>query len=139
MMNSPTQSRNLLERLRIFILEALKLLAIAVGCLVVFTIAFFIWVKTGLIRFHISARWFGLFYWTCALLWVLLRQFRADLRRVKFWVVLLVLLAFHVGGFALMLRSYLEWRTAWFVPVFLIEGSLVMAALNGLVHTRHHP
>ena len=132
-MNAPTPSRRLSERLWIFLSEGLKLLTIAVGCLVVFGIAFFVWVKTGLIRFHIPARWFGLFYWTCALLWVILRQCKGDLRRVKFWVVLLALLALHVGGFAFVLRSYPEWRAAWFVPIFLIEGSLLMAALHGIV------
>jgi hypothetical protein len=132
-MNTLTPSRNLSERLRSFILEALKLVAIAVACLVVFAIGFFIWVKTGLIKFQIPARWFGLFYWTCALLWVILRQFKSDLRRVKFWVVLLTVLALHIGGFALVLRGYPEWRTVWFLPIFIIEGSLVMAALRGIV------
>lgn len=132
-MNAPTSSRNLSARLWVFILEGLKLLAIAVVCLVVFGIAFFISVKTGLIRFRIPARWFGLFYWTSALLWVILRQFKGDLRRVKFWVVLLTLLALHVIGFAFVLRSYPEWRPVWFLPVFLIEGSLVMTALRRIV------
>jgi hypothetical protein len=59
-MNAPTQSLNLSERLRIYISEGLKLLAIAVGCLVVFAIALFIWVKTGLIRFHIPSRWLSM-------------------------------------------------------------------------------
>jgi hypothetical protein len=137
-MNAPTQSLNLSERLRIYISEGLKLLAIAVGCLVVFAIAFFIWVKTGLIRFHIPSRWVGLLYWTCALLWVILRQYKRDLRRGRFWVALLVFLALHVGVFAVVLRSYPQWPMVWFMFIFLIEGPLVMAALQGVVHTRHH-
>jgi hypothetical protein len=137
-MNAPTPSRNIWERVRIVILEGLKLLAIAVGCLVVFALAFFIWVKTGLIKFHIPARWFGLFYWTCALLWVILRQFKGDLRRGRFWGALLACLALHVGAFVLVLRSYPQWPQVWFMFIFLIEGTLVMAALRSVVDTRRH-
>jgi len=135
--STPSRSLTLSARLWTLLLEGLKLFAIAVGCLVVFSIVFFIWVKTGLVRFNIPARWFGLFCWTCGLLWVILRQFKDDLRRVKFWVALLALLAVHVCAFVVVLRSYPEWRMAWFMIVFLIEGPLVMAALHGIVHTRH--
>ena len=139
-MNAPTPSRSLTlpARLRILASEGLTLFAIAIGCLVVFAIGFFVWVKTGLINHYIPARWFGLLFWTCALLWVILRQFKEYLRRGRFWGSLLGLLLLHVFAFVIVLKLYPEWRMAWFMLVFLVEGPLIMTALRSLVSTGHH-
>ena len=139
-MNAPTPSRSLAlpARLRTLVLEGLKLFAIAIGCLVVFAIGFFVWVKTGLINRYIPSRWFGLLFWTCALLWLILRQFKKYLRHGRFWGSLLGLLALHVSAFVIVLRLYPEWRMAWFMLVFVVEGPLLMTALESLVGTGHH-
>lgn len=57
-MNAPTPSRSLAlpARLRILVLEGLKLFAIAIGCLVVFAIGFFVWVKAGRINHYTLVR-----------------------------------------------------------------------------------
>jgi hypothetical protein len=135
--NAPDQSHSLSTRLRILLSEGLKLFAIAVGCLVVFAIAFFVWIKTGLIRFHIPARWFGLFYWTCFLVWFICRQLKRDLRRAKFWGALLAFVAIHVGAFVVVLRSYPEWRAIWFMLIALIEFPLIALAVQSIVETSH--
>ena len=67
-----------------------------------------------------------------------LRQFKGDLRKGRFWGALLGFLALHVGAFVLVLRSYPQWRQVWFIFIFLIEGTLVIAALRSVVQTRHH-
>jgi hypothetical protein len=105
---------------------------------VVFAIGFFVWVKTGLINHYIPARGFGLVFWTCALLWVILRQFKEYLRLGRFWGSLLGLLVLHVFAFVIVLKLYPEWRMAWFMLVFLVEGPLIMTALRSLVSTGHH-
>ena len=114
-----------------FILEAAKLLGIAIGFLLVFGAAVIVFAKTGLV---IPARWFGLFYWTCALLWFVFKQHKRDLRLGKFWLVLTVFLAVHVTAFIVMLRAYAAWRMAWFMFIFIVEGPLVLLALQNAVH-----
>jgi hypothetical protein len=137
LMTTPSSPQNvtLSRRLESFVVESLKLLAVALASLVVIGLALVASAKAGIV---IPARWLGLFYWTCALLWFICRQYKSNLRHGKFWVVLLTLLALHVGAFAVVLRSYPEWRMAWFMPIFLIEAPLVMAVLRSVVHTRHH-
>ena len=134
-MNAPTPSRGLSQRLWAFLSEGLKLFAIAVGCLVIFAIAFFVWVKTGLLRYNIPARWFGLFYWTCFLVWFICRQLKRDLKRAKFWVALLAFVAIHVGAFVVILRGYPEWRPIWFMLIALIEWPLIGIAVQSIVET----
>src|ERR1700733_3626936 len=90
---APSRGLTLPERLRGWLTEGLKLFAIAIGCLAAFTISFFIWVKTGLVRIHIPSSWFFLFSWTCFLLWFVCRQLRHDLKRGSFWVALSALLS----------------------------------------------
>jgi hypothetical protein len=133
-MSGTTQSRRLSTRLWIFATEGMKLFAIAAGCLVVFAIAFFISVRTGLVRIHIPARWFGLFYWTYALLWFVFQQHKRDLRLGRFWLALSAFLMLHVTTFAVVLRAYPAWPMIWFMFIFVIEGPLVLVVLKNVVH-----
>jgi hypothetical protein len=136
-MNTSIPSRNVTfsARLMTWVLEGLKLIGIALVCLVVIGIGIFLSIKTGIV---ISARWFGLFYWTCFLAWFICRQLRSDLRRAKFWVTLLAFLAVHVGAFVVVLQSYPEWRSIWFMLIALIEWPLMTSAVRSIVETRHH-
>jgi hypothetical protein len=118
-----------------FILEAAKLFGIAVVCLLVIGAAVIVSAKTG---FTVPARWFGLFYWTCALLWFVFKQHKHDLRYGRFWLALSAFLVMHVTSFAAVLRAYAAWRPIWFMFVFMIEGPLVLVALENVVYPRHH-
>ena len=118
-----------------FILEAAKLFGIAIACLLVIGAAVIVSAKTG---FAVPARWLGLFYWTCALLWFVFQQHKRDLRHSRFWLVLLAFLMVHVTAFAVVLRAYAAWRMLWFMFIFMIEGPLVLVVLDNIVHPRHN-
>jgi hypothetical protein len=117
-----------------FILEAAKLFGIAIVCLLIIGTAVIVSAKTGL---AVPARWFGLFYWTCALLWFVFQQHKRDLRHRRFWLALSAFLLVHVAAFAIVLRAYTAWRPIWFMFVFMIEGPLVLTVLENIVHPRH--
>lgn len=118
-----------------FILEAAKLFGIAIVCLLLIGVAVILSAKTGIV---VPARWFGLFYWTCALLWFVFRQHKRDLRFGRFWLALTAFLMVHVTAFAVLLRAYPAWRPIWFMFIFIIEGPIFLVALENLVHPRSH-
>jgi hypothetical protein len=122
-------------RLLGFILEAAKLVGIAIVCLLVIGAAVILSAKTGIV---VPARWFGLFYWTCALLWFVFRQHKRDLRYSRFWLALSAFLMVHITAFAIVLRAYPAWRTIWFMFIFMIEGPLFLVALENVVHPHRH-
>jgi hypothetical protein len=116
-----------------FIFEAAKLLGIALVCLLLIGAAVILSAKTGIV---VPARWFGLFYWTCALLWFVFRQHKRDLRQGRFWLALMAFLMVHVTAFAIVLRAYPAWRMVWFMFIFMIEGPLFLVVLENVVHPR---
>lgn len=120
-------------RLPGFILEAAKLFGIAIVCLLVIGAAVILSAKTGIV---IPAAWFGLFYWTCALLWFVFRRHKRDLRYARFWLALSAFLMVHVTAFAIVLRAYPAWPMIWFMFIFMIEGPLFLIGLENLVHPR---
>ena len=75
----PTLSVRLIN----FSLEALKLFGIAIVCLAVIGIAVVVSARTGIV---IPSRWFGLCFWTGFLAWIICRQYRSNLRQLRFWV-----------------------------------------------------
>ena len=99
---NPIQNRPR-KRFLSFILEAAKLFGIASACLLVIGAALIVSAKTG---FAVPARWFGLFYWTCALLWFVFHQHKRDLRYGRFWLAFSAFLTVHVTAFAVVLRAY---------------------------------
>jgi hypothetical protein len=123
------------KRLLGFFLEALKLLGIAVVSLVIFVIAFFISIKTGI---RMPERWWGLLVWTLALLWIIFWKGQFDLRNGKFWATLFGLLAVHFAAFIPILRLYPDWRMAWFPIVYLVEGTAMFAILSAVARKSHH-
>ena len=118
-----------------FILEAAKLVGIAILCLLVIGAAVILSAKTGIV---VPARWFGLFYWTCALLWFVFRQHKRDLRYGRFWLALSALLMVHSTAFAIVLRAYPGWRMVWFMFIFMIEGPLFLVALQNVVYPHRY-
>jgi hypothetical protein len=114
-----------------FILEASKLLAIAIVCLIVIGAAVIVSAKTGV---TIPARWVGLLWWTGVLLYLVFKQHKGDLRRGIFWLCLSAVLAVHVTAFAVVLRAYQVWPAIWFMFIFLVEGPLVLLVLQNVVH-----
>lgn len=115
------------------ILEAAKLLGIAIACLLVIAAIIIFSAKTGI---KAPERWIGLTLWTCFLLWFVFRQHKGDLGQLRFWLALSGFLMVHVTVFAFVLRAYTAWRPIWFMFVFMIEGPLVLVALENVVH-RH--
>ena len=118
-----------------FILEAAKLFGIAIACLLVIGAAVIVSAKTGI---AVPARWFGLFYWTCALLWFVFQQHKRDLRYGRFWLAFSAFLMVHVSAFAVVLRASAAWRMIWFMFVFMIEGPLVLVVLENVVRPRRN-
>ena len=86
--------------------------------------------KTGIV---IPARWFGLAFWTGFLGWFICRHKRRYVQYGIFWVALAGLLAMHVAAFVVVLRSYPEWRSVWFMFVVIIEAPLMTTAVEALV------
>jgi hypothetical protein len=118
------------SRLRSLLRESLKLIGIALGCLVAFTVIFFVSVKTGIV---IPWRWMALCYWTGFLIWCICVQFRQHLRQPKFWITFLGLLVIHVIGFIAVLQRSTEWHNTWFLAVVLVEGPCFAVALGVVV------
>jgi len=122
---------------RRWLTEGLKLLAIALCCLAVLAVFFFVWVKTGLVRIHIPRPLFFLSGWTCFLFWFVCRQLRHDIRRLKFWAALIAVLTVHVGVFVMALDRYPAWPPVWFMFTSMIEAPLITTTVNSIVHTHH--
>jgi hypothetical protein len=76
---------------------------IAIVVLALMGIAVIISVKSGI---NIPARWFGLFFWTGLLVWIICRQNKSQLKRTKFWVVFSAILFLHLLAFTGVLRIY---------------------------------
>jgi hypothetical protein len=43
----------------------------------------------------------------------------------------------HLAAFSVVLRAYAAWRAIWFMFIFMIEGPLVLVALQNVIHPRH--
>lgn len=114
-----------------FMLEAAKLVGIAIICLVVIAAVVIVSAKTGI---KVPERWFGLTFWTCFLLWFVFRQHKHDLRIARFWLVLSAFLIVHFTIFIAVLRAYPPWRPVWFAFVIMIEAPPVLASFQRIVH-----
>ena len=125
----------LAARLLSFTLEALKLLGIAIAALALISIAVFISVKYGI---NIPARWFGLFFWTGILVWIICRQNKSRLKQTSFWAVFSAIILAHLLAFTGVLRLYPEWRTAWFPLIAIIEAPLMTMALAVFLQRKNH-
>lgn len=131
-MSGPGQPRRASRstRLSVLLLESLKLLGIAVGCLVVLAIAFFLSVKTGIV---IPGRWIGFCFWTAILIWFLCQRFKRRPTTAKFWIGLLSLLLIHLMAFIVLLQRYPDWRAARFMLIFIIEAPCAALVLETFV------
>jgi hypothetical protein len=118
------------SRLGSLLRESLKLIGIALGCLVVFTVIILASLKTGII---VPWRWTALCIWTGFLIWCICVQFKQHLRQPKFWITFLGLLAIHMIGFIAVLQKSTEWHNTWFVAVVLVEVPCFAVALGMVV------
>src|SRR6266571_829205 len=84
-----------------FLLEAGKLFGIALAALFAIGAVVIASAKTGI---AIPARWTGLFFWTCALLWFVFKQHSRDLRYGRFWLAFSAILMAHLTAFAFVLK-----------------------------------
>jgi len=130
--NAP-EHKSLSSRFGSFLRESLKLIGIALGCLVAFTVIFFIVIKTGIV---IPWRWTALCYWTGFLIWCVCVQFKQHLRQPKFWATFLGLLAIHAIGFVAVLQRSTEWHNTWFLAGVLVEVPCFAVAIGLAVDRR---
>jgi amino acid permease len=126
----PTLSARLLT----FALEALKLLGFAIAALALIGIAVIISDKFGI---NIPARWFGLFFWTGFLAWIICRQNKSRLKQTRFWAVFSAIILAHLVAFIGVLRAYPEWRMAWFPLAAIIEAPLMAMTLEFCLQRLH--
>ena len=133
-MNGSAQRPPLSSRILAFVLEGLKLFGIAVACLAIFALIFFISVKAGIV---IAWRWIALSYWTGFLIWLICKVHKSHLKQVKFWVTLFGLLLIHVIAFVAVLQRYPDWRLIWYVPIVVIEAPLMGIVLDAVLTDKH--
>jgi hypothetical protein len=117
-----------------FVLEAAKLVGIAIICLLVVAAVVIFSAKTGI---KVPERWIGLTFWTCFLLWFVFRQHKRDLRVGRYWLALSAFLIVHVTIFVVALRAYPAWRPIWFLFVIMIEAPPVLVSFERIVHPRN--
>ena len=111
------------------------MLGIALAALLAIGAAVMVSVKTGIV---IPGRWFGLIWWTSALLWFVFKQHKHDLRCGRFWLVFLAFLAAHLTIFVFVLQAYPAWRMAWFMFIFMIEAPLVLVSMQTALRPRRN-
>ena len=116
-----------------FILEAAKLVGIAIICLLVIAAVVIFSARAGI---KVPERWIGLAFWTCFLLWFVFRQHRRDLGIGRFWLALSAFLIVHFTIFVVVLRAYPAWRPIWFAFVIMIEAPPVLASFERIVRPR---
>ena len=81
--------------------------------------------------------WAALAYWTLALLIAGIRVYREHWHRAELWLAMAGLLAIHLLGFVVILRSYPEWRAPWFAFTSLGEAVFLRCILDAvLAHSR---
>jgi hypothetical protein len=114
-----------------FILEAAKLVGIAILCLLVIAAVVIVSAKTGI---KVPERWIGLTFWTGFLLWFVFRQHKNDLGQFRFWLALSAFLAVHVTVFVLVLQAYPAWRPIWFMFIIMLEAPPVLVSFRRIMH-----
>lgn len=93
-------------------------------------VGFVIWGASHWGPVHQSAiKWIGLAGTTPILFGYALSEYRPNWHQPRFWGVVLILLAAHLGAFALILSHVDRWGLLGFVLVFPIENAGIYAAL----------
>jgi hypothetical protein len=123
----PPDRHSFSSRLRAFLRESVKLVAIALVCLAVFAVVFFASMKTGI---FIPWRWIALSYWTGFLIWIVWRQFKQSVRQPRFWIAFAGLLVIHTAGFVAFLQKYPGLPGVWFAAIVIIEAPCFSAAIE---------
>ena len=77
-------------------------------------------------------RWDGLAGFTLGLFGLFVCDSAKFLRKWRFWVLVTLLLAVHLSGFAVVLTHVEEWRLPWFM-VMVIEAPLFYFLRNKFV------
>ena len=118
--------------------EGLKLLGIALACIVLLAVIFAVLSKTGALAHPVGRGWFGFVPWTGVLVWMICKEFKSELRRVRFWITFLSLLSIHVIAFVALLLRYPEFGLVWFVPITILEALCMDFVLEVIVGKFSH-
>ena|ERR1035437_20028 len=77
-------------------------------------------------------RWDGLAGFTLGLFVLFIAESEKFLRKWRFWLLVAILLAVHLTGFAIVLTHVEEWRLTWFM-VMVFEAPLFFFLRNRFV------
>jgi len=130
----PVSSVTWPARIVSFALEGLKLFGIALTCFLVIGGVTIVAVRNGIV---IPATWFGLCFWTGFFVWIICRTYRANVRHTRFWAPFSILLPIHLAAFIVVLRTYPDWRMAWFPLVAIVEVPCIAMALDEVLPRKH--
>jgi hypothetical protein len=73
------------------------------------------------------ARWGGLALNTLLLYGYVITYSKGYLRRLSFWMPLILILTVHLGTFALILSRAEHWKALWFLAMYPIELPIIAA------------
>jgi hypothetical protein len=117
------------KRILTFLLEILFGLVLA-GAIILYA-------AVGPFRWMPSLRWWSLAGTTALIFWAVVKQFKRYWHVLSFWYKVGGLLIIHCLAYTAVLLRVSEWRLLWFVPLSVVEGGLLVLALDKLVrHSR---
>jgi len=88
--------------------------------------------RYGDVDWSIGLRWVAMAFYTILVFGAALREFRASWRLPLFWLHAFALLLVHTTAYVLLLRTVVEWRNIWFVPLSIAECPILMLVLHSL-------
>jgi peptidoglycan/LPS O-acetylase OafA/YrhL len=105
-----------------------ELLIIVPAVIGLFVLAFFFALSEG---HEALIKWGGLVAYTAAIFGIFIKHSRRYLRRQRFWLLTILLLAAHLAAFAIILTHVETWRLTWFV-VMVLELPVLVFLRNRL-------
>lgn len=110
--------------------RSLLYLGTALASLAIFALIFFLTVRSGT---SVPFRWVMLTVFSVALLFIILKYYRAFWNRPALWLCCAGVLTVHLAIFIPILRSYPEFRPLWFVPIVVVEAAIAGAICGPLL------
>jgi hypothetical protein len=96
-------------------------LGLALASLAIFTLIFILSIRTHIV---IPFRWVGLAGFAGVLMFAIIKTDEEYWNRPAFWLICVGVLVVHLAVFIPVLRSYPEFRLAWWVPIVIAEAAV---------------